>query len=83
MDPEFFPGDVEVVAGNDKVRDVKCFCTGVVVPTEVTAEDARAALAYHLRDSRAHGLRFSNATADDLIIEPPHALGRARVRWMR
>lgn len=77
-----FPGDAAAIAGSTNVRDVKCFCTAIVVVDEVTAEEARAALAYHLRETRAHGNRFANATAENMVIEPPHALGRARIKWI-
>lgn len=53
MDQEVFPGDLEVVAGSDNVRDVRCFCTAVVVPDETAPDKARAALASFARHARA------------------------------
>jgi len=81
MKPAIFPGDAEVVTRGERVRDVRCFCTEVVTPSETSVLEALTALARHLQEPVAHGGRFANATADDLSFEPPDPNGRARIRW--
>jgi hypothetical protein len=75
-------GSATVIPEDAGVQDVRCFCFEVVVFDKVSLHVAKAALAHHIREPKAHGTRFAKAMDSDLVFEPSDPSGRVNIQWV-